>query len=256
MVPLSPLLAAFPLALALLAGGCALGVDPPDGQQVEAVASLAEKPGNPAVTADGRLVFTMHPLNRPTFRMMERRADGSTVPFPDPERSRAAFDNPLGIRAAADGTLWILDMGDRAGAAAWPARRPPRLIGWDLRRNVAMREIPLPREVLQPNSFPQDFALDQRHGTAFIADAMRADLTRDDPPAIIVLDLRSGAARRVLEGHRSFEPAPLPALTLRSGLLQARGADGQKHTIRIGLDPGQSGEGWFGCGGIPRRVKG
>jgi hypothetical protein len=91
--------------------------------------------------------------------------------------------------------------------------------------------------VLQPNSFPQDFALDQRHGTAFIADAMRADLTRDDPPAIIVLDLRSGAARRVLEGHRSFEPAPLPALTLRSGLLQARGADGQKHTIRIGLDP-------------------
>jgi hypothetical protein len=128
-------------------------------------------------------------------------------------------------------------MGDHAGAAAWPSRRPSRLIGWDLRRNTAAREIPLSPEVLRPNSFPQDFALDQRRGLAFVADAMRADPTRDDPPALIVVDLRSGAARRVLDGHPSFEPAPLPALTLRSGLLRARGADGREHTIRIGLDP-------------------
>jgi hypothetical protein len=204
---------------------------------VEEVARLAEKPGDPAVTADGRVIFTMHPLNRPTYKLLERRADGTAAPFPDPQRSRAEFDNPLGIRAAADGTLWILDMGDRAGAAAWPAARPPRLIGWDLARDVAAREIPLPPAVLRPNSWPQDFALDQRRGLAYVADAMRADPTRDDPPAIIVVDLRTGAARRVLEGHPSFEPAPLPALTLRSGLLRAAGADGRRRVIRFGLDP-------------------
>ena len=228
--------AALAASLALLAG-CAREAAPPGGQQVEEVASISEKPGNPAVTADGRLIFTMHPLNRPTHKVMERRADGGAVPFPDPERSRTAFDNPLGIRAAADGTLWILDMGDRVGAAGFPASRPPRLIGWDLRRNAAAREIPLPQEVLRPNSWPQDFALDQRRGVAFIADAMRADPTRDDPPAIIAVDLRSGRARRVLDGHPSFEPAPLPAFTLRSGLLRTVGADGRKRAIRFGLDP-------------------
>ncbi len=237
MVPAPPRLSVPALtALALLAG-CAREAVPPGGQRVEEVASLSEKPGNPAVTADGRLVFTMHPLNRPTHKIMERRADGGVVPFPDPERSRTGFDNPLGIRAAADGTLWILDMGNRVGAAGSPASRPPRLVGWDLRRDAAAREIPLPQEALRPNSWPQDFALDQRRGVAFIADAMRADPTRDDPPAIVVVDLRSGRARRVLDGHPSFEPAPLPAFTLRSGLLRTAGADGRKRTIRFGLDP-------------------
>jgi hypothetical protein len=235
MASLAPLLSA--AALAVLLVSCARGITPPGGQQVQVIATLAEKPGDPAVTADGRVIFTMHPLNRPTFRLMERRPDGGVVPFPDPQRSRTYFDNPLGIRAAANGTLWILDMGNQAGAAAWPAARPPRLIGWDLRRNTAFREIPMPRAVLRPNSWPQDFALDQRRGIAFIADSMRADPTRDDPPAIIVVDLRSGAARRILDGHPSFEPAPLPALTLNSGLLRAKGTDGQKHVLRFGLDP-------------------
>src|SRR4051794_3569008 len=85
---------------------------------------------------------------------------------------------------------------------------------------------------IRSNSWLQDFALDQKRGLAFIADAMH-----DDPPAIIVLDLRSGAARRILEGHPSFEPALLPVLTLRSGLLTTRGSDGREHTIRFGLDP-------------------
>jgi hypothetical protein len=133
MAPALPRLPAAALAVPLaLFAGCARDVSPPGGQRVEEVASLSERPGNPAVTADGRLIFTMHPL---------------------------------------------------------------------------------------------------------IADAMRADPTRDDPPAIIAVDLRSGRARRVLDGHPSFEPAPLPAFTLRSGLLRAAGADGQKRTIRFGLDP-------------------
>lgn len=224
------------LCLILLAG-CTPGISPPGGQVVEEAVRLDQKPGNPAVTADNRLIFTMHPLNRPTYRLMERRPDGSAAPFPDAERSRRDFDNPLGIRAAADGTLWILDMGNQAGAAAWPSARPPRLIGWDLRRNAMAREIPLPAAVLRPNSWPQDLALDQKRGVAFIADAMRADPSREDPPAIIAVDLRTGAARRLLDGHPSFEPAPVPGLTLRSGLLRTRGTDGSRRVIRFGLDP-------------------
>jgi len=65
-LPSRPALAAA-LAAASLAGGCVPRVEPPQGQAVEQVVSLSEKPGDPAVTADGRLVFTMHPLNRPTF---------------------------------------------------------------------------------------------------------------------------------------------------------------------------------------------
>ena len=223
------------LPLALLAG-CAPSISPPGGQSIETVAALPEKPGDPAVTPDGRVFFTMHPLNRPTYKLMEAR-NGVGVPFPDPQTSQTAFDNPLGIHAARDGTLWILDMGSYAGPAAWPATRPPRLIGWDLGANRPARILPLPPAVLRDNSWPQDFALDDAHQVAFIADSMRRNITRDDPPALIILDLRTGAARRVLDGIPSFQPDPLPAATLKSGLLLARGTDGGEHTVEFGLDP-------------------
>lgn len=224
------------LGLAALAG-CAPSIAPPGGQAVEIVATLDQKPGDPAVTADGRVFFTMHPLNRPSYRLMEARG-GVGVPYPDPQASQTAFDNPLGIHAGRDGALlWILDMSSYAGAAAWPASRPPRLIAWNVAANREARTIPLPSAVLRDNSWPQDFALDETHQVAFIADSMRRDVTRDDPPALIALDLRTGAARRILDGIASFRPDPLPAATLHSGLLTARGADGGKHTIEFGLDP-------------------
>ena len=131
-LPSRPALAAAALTSASLAGGCVPRVEPPQGQAVEQVASLSEKPGDPAVTADGRLVFTMHPLNRPTFKLMERKADGTVVPFPDPDASRTAFDNPLGIRA---------------GRAA--LRRVPRWrVGWFRRGRRDACGPPAPRYLL------------------------------------------------------------------------------------------------------------
>ena len=202
------------------------------------MASLSEKPGDPAVTADGRLVFTMHPLNRPTFKLMERKADGTVVPFPDPEASRTAFDNPLGIRAARDGTLWILDMGDHAGAAAWPATRPPRLVGWDPRAQRRRQGDPAAGRGAAPELLAAGLR-DRRDARGRVRRGRDARRSHPGRPAG---DHRRGpaerrAARRLLEGHPSFEPAPLPAATVHSGLLTATGADGRKHTIRFGLDP-------------------
>lgn len=197
-----------------------------DGRRVEEVLRLDRRPGNPALTADGRLIFSMHPFDTPDFRLMERRADGKVVPFPDPGLSRTGFANVIGLRAAENGVLWILDLGGGG--------LPPKLVGWNLRRNALERAIPLGEGVTRPNSFLQDFALDQRRGMAYIADAT---FGRPINPAIVAVDLRRGTARRLLEDHPSFLPEPDVRIVAEGRIARERGLDGSVAPVRLALDP-------------------
>ena len=107
------LLATASLAPSSRARGQATAATPAHASQrgVEEVIRLGQRPGNPAVTADGRLIFTLHPFGRPEFKLLELRGDGSLVPFPNEAASRDGFATPLGLRAGEDSVLWILDMG-------------------------------------------------------------------------------------------------------------------------------------------------
>ena len=195
---------------------------------VEEVVRLDQRPGNPAVTADGRLIFTLHPFGRPEFKLLELRADGALVPFPNEVASRDGFAAPLGLRAGADGVLWILD----AGSMGMPAK----LVGWNLARDALERQITIPDVVYRPNSFHQDFALDQSRGIAFIADPTRGEPVGESRPAMVVVDLSSGRARRILEDHPSFQAEPID--TVAEGRpLRTPGLDGEIYPFRLALDP-------------------
>jgi hypothetical protein len=224
------LLATAGLAPAFRTRGQVAGPAPVHGPQrgVEEVVRLGQRPGNPAVTADGRLIFTLHPFGRPEFKLLELRGDGSLVPFPNEAASRDGFAAPLGLRAGEDGVLWILDLGAQG--------IPASLIGWNLARNALERRITIPDPAYRPNSFLQDFALDQSRGIAFIADATRGEPVGESRPAIVAVDLSTGRARRLLEDHPSFQAEPID--TVAEGRpLRTLGLDGQVYPFRLALDP-------------------
>lgn len=214
------------LAPADLRSAAAQPAPPAPPAPLEVVAELPFRPGNPAVTPDGRLLFSLHPLDEPEFKVMEWR-DGRAIPFPNPEVSRG-LAAVIGLRAGADGIVWTLDMGAPG--------RAPKFLGWDTRADALHREVPLPGDVLRTNSFLQDFALDQERGIAFVADMTRGDLTGPSDPAIVAVDLGAGAARRLLGGHPSVAPEDVP-MVAEGRTASARGPDGRPMELRLGLNP-------------------
>lgn len=199
---------------------------PAEGVPVEVVAELARRPGNVAVTPEGRVLFSQHPLDAPEFKVLEWMPGGTPRPFPNAEWSRDLLQAVIGLRAGRDGIVWILDMGSR--------ERAPRLIGWNLQRDALHREITIPASATKPNSFLQDFALDLDHGMAYIADLGRGDLVGKSEPALIAVDLRTGVSRRLLDSHASF--APQSAVRIDGQTLRSRGPDGRVGDLMLGLD--------------------
>jgi sugar lactone lactonase YvrE len=186
--------------LALLCAGCA--THPVPGGGLEVVAELAQAPGNVAVTSDGRLLVSQHALYRPQVPVVEVLPDGSVRPFPNetwaakPNDDGTGFDGVLGIQAGIDDVVWMLDNG----------RRGSRLVAWDLQTDALRKIIPLSGPARAKGSFFNDIALDPVHNAIYVSDASAKN------PALVVVDMTTGAARRVLERHPSVMAEPIPVI--------------------------------------------
>jgi len=134
----------------------------------------------------------------------------------------------IGIRADADGIVWMLDLGD--------AGHQPKLIAWNDREVRLHRVIVLPQNVLRPSSFAQDFVIDVRRRRIYIADmTLNADGV-SDYPAVVVVDLDTGLSWRALEGHESLLPSDKP-LRIDGQIVSLRTPDGRILPYRYGLNP-------------------
>jgi hypothetical protein len=130
-------------------------------------------------------------------------SDGNPVAYPDdtwnawnPADSKTdpgqAFVGPSAIRLAPDDSLWVVDSGvPGPGRPALPGAA--KLVRIDLATNRVTRSIILPPDVLQPKSAIGEIRFHDKQ--AYIAD--------NGAPGLIVLDLASGSARRVLDGDPS-----------------------------------------------------
>ena len=158
----------------------------------EIIAKLSQAPGNVTVTGNGRFIMSQHQFYEPKDSVVERHADGSLTPFPTRElndrqgHSGLALDSVLGIRTGVDGVVWMLDNGMRSGTT-------PKLVGWDTKNDRLSRVIYLPAPVTPKDAFVNDFTVDSRRNRIFIADPAGGANA-----AFIVVDLETGAARRVL----------------------------------------------------------
>ena len=194
--------------------------------KIETMATLLQRPGNPAVAPDGTVYFSMHPFDEPEFKIM-RLDNGQATPYPNEQLSKS-FEAIIGIHVTSDGTLWWLDMGSKDVS--------PKLVGWDTKRNALKTVHTIPREVSVPNSFHQDFAIDEKRKRAYIADMSRGNLIDESNPAIVVVDLETGASRRVLSGNKVFQPTN-SSIIAEGKPMKMSDRDGHVHDIKLGLNP-------------------
>ncbi len=201
---------------------------------VEIAARLPTPLGNATFTEDGRIVVTHHPLFETAVRVSEVTSPTTLKPFPNelwntprPD-TEDYFANVLGVRTDANGVVWLLDMGYRTDIT-------PKLVAWNMREDRLERIVKLPEPATHINSEPNDFVIDEKHGAIYIADE---GVGRDGDgfrAALIVVDLESGAARRVLEGHASTRPEDIPIRFDGRDVVKLR-KDGGVGAMRAGAD--------------------
>ncbi|MEM0915379.1 MAG: L-dopachrome tautomerase-related protein [Planctomycetota bacterium] len=229
------------LATMALAVGCSTAPDsatstaaaPPDAK-LGVVAEIHDtRPGNIAVTPQGRVILSNHPLDQPRLRVVELMPDGTKAPFPTldwsngPETGEVGIASIIGVGSTTDGVVWMLDMGGPG--------HPPSLVGWDTIDDALVEQIVLPEDVVTPISFLQDFAIDERRNLIYIADMTLPAPGEPSSPAIVVVDLASGDARRVLEEAQPLMPSERNVVI--QGSFVAADVNGITVPLHLGVNP-------------------
>lgn len=224
-----------PLAIAALAALSTLGACVPrdctayridTGPQRE-LAPVASSPEHQwtgiAVSRSGR-TFVNYPRWLPAYRMAigELLPDGSVRPYPDEAWNAFTADprvppplvNGPGGEAPPAGRficvqsvhvddadrLWILDPASPAFEGVVWSGGGPKLVEVDLATDSVARVIPFDSSIAPEQSYLNDIRVDTRSGHAFITDSGLG--------AIIVVDLKTNSARRLLADHPSTKADP------------------------------------------------
>jgi sugar lactone lactonase YvrE len=167
----------------------------PDGTIEAAV--ISERPiGNVAVSANGRIFYTIHPESNPKPPFLYEWKNGSAVAYPDAEGTAGGLlQTPLGVSIDRKNRLWVIDPGTHGFGQ-------PRLIAIDLANNQVVKNFAFGSDIAPLGSFLQDAQISPDGQTIIIADvgfwAKR--------PALIVVDAETGQATRRLERHASVYP--------------------------------------------------
>lgn len=178
----------------------------------EVFATVNNAVGNISYTPRGELVYSHHPFFNPDIRVMKYDAENRrSTPFPNlawntPRSTDDQYlSSVLGIRNDANGIIWMLDMGQRNNIT-------PKLVGWNTRTDQLERIYYLPAAALVPESQPNDMVVDTRHGVFVIADEGIGNGGDGSKAALIIVDMKTGATRRVLQGTRTTRPENTPAI--------------------------------------------
>ena len=173
-------------------------------------------PGNVAVSSTGQVFMSNHHFYGVDSRIVELKKDGSIVDYPNTEFNQNL--NPvLGVVIDEQGILWMLETASTDGVG--------RLIGWDTQQNRLYKMISLAAPVLPDNSFLNDLAVDRQHEAVYISDPAGGSNA-----ALIVVDLTSGTARRVLDSSVYTRPENVDTV-INGNTLSIGG-----QPIRIGVD--------------------
>ena len=162
-----------------------------DENQLEVVVTSPEPIGNVAVSADGRVFYTIHPESRPSGAKLLEWVGGAPKAFPS-EPAQALFETPLGVVVDRQNRLWAIDHGNHGTGKA-------QLLAFDLKTGAVVHEHVFDSSVAQLGSFLQDLQIDSTGKHVFIADV---SFWRKNP-GLIVYDVELGKARRVLESDPS-----------------------------------------------------
>lgn len=202
------------VAMALLANAAfaqqQAASSPGGAPQLRLVASFEHQVTGVTVSADGR-IFVNFPrwTEDAPVSVAEVTRDGGVKPYPDDgwnswrnakKNQMSAGDHFVCVQSVvtdARGNLWVVDPAAPATAAIVPGG--PKLVRIDLKANKVAQVIRFDETVAPQGSYLNDvrFSPDGRH--AYLSDSGAKG-------ALVVVDLQTGKARRVLDGHPSTQP--------------------------------------------------
>ncbi len=181
-------------------------------QVAEIFATTEQAVGNITFTPQGNLVYSHHPFFAPNNRVMIMDAKTkNSMPFPNEawNTPRSTDDNylsnVLGIRNDKNGIIWMLDMGQRNPVT-------PKIVGWNTNTDQLERIYYLPQSAVPPTSQPNDMVVDTKHGVFIIADEGIGNGGDGSSAAFILVDMKTGKTRRLLEGTRTTLPENTPTV--------------------------------------------
>ncbi|WP_082652335.1 L-dopachrome tautomerase-related protein [Aureimonas sp. AU12] len=182
---------------------------PTSKASLEQVAAFPHQVTGVTVSEDGR-IFVNFPrwTEDSPVSVAEVAKDGSITPYPNAEWNswRNARKDEMSpgdhfvcvqsVVADGRGHLWVLDPAAPAQSLIVP--QGPKLVRIDLKTNAVVQTIAFDETVAPQGSYLNDirFTADGRH--AFITDSGAKG-------ALLVVDLESGKARRLLNGHPSTQ---------------------------------------------------
>lgn len=184
----------------------------PKKVELELYAEVPYAVGNIAYDHTGQLVFSNHPFYSPKFRVMTYDEKTKTAtPFPNEEWNTPKPDankylvTVLGIHNDSHGVVWMLDMGRKDSISA-------KFVGWDTKSNTLKGIYPIPAPASIESSQLNDFIIDEKHEVFIIADENIGTGGDGSKGALVVVDMKTGKARRLLEGHTSTIPEETPLI--------------------------------------------
>ena len=147
---------------------------------------------------DGRIFISVHGFFGQPVKMVEVAKDGSVKPYPPgwakaPKGEGPGLHSVLGIVADQEGILWMLDNGGE--------NAPGRLVGWNTKTDKIEQIVYLVPPAASAQRFLNDLAVDRKNQAIYITDTATPETA-----ALIVVDLKTGRARRVLEGSKYTRP--------------------------------------------------
>lgn len=232
------------LIIAAALAGCANPQDKP--AVLEAVLQSREQIWNALARFDGQ-TYLAGPrwtgTQGPQLTVVDTQ--GRRAAFPDAawnawapgKDARQAFVNINALRLEKS-VLWVVDTG-AAEFAGNPIPGGAKLVAFDLVEKRVVRSYPLPAEIARPGSYIDDVRF--QGGYAFLTDAGNA--------GIVVLDLQTGNARRVLDGHPAVSAGNDRDIVLSGQQVKA---PGERHCVSM---PTRWRSAWMASGCISGRFR-
>lgn len=155
-------------------------------------------------------VFVNFPLwSDDHFLSVAEIVDGKANAFPNEEWNKPGpagshFVCVQSVVVDDKDNLWILD--PAAPKMKEIEKGGPKLVKVNLQTNQVVQTIPFGEDIAPKKSYLNDVRIDTAANVAFITDSALG--------AIVVVDLKSGKARRLLDGHKSTQPEKEVKLTV------------------------------------------
>ncbi len=208
------------LAGSLLAGAAPLRAaetaSPAAAPALTKVASFAHQVTGVTVAKDGRIFVNFPRWTEDSEISVAELKDGALIPFPNAEWNGwrnarkdevSAADHWVCVQsvvAGPNGNLWVLD--PAAPAMGATVKNGPKLVEIDLTTNKPARTIAFDEIAAPQGSYLNDVRFSPDGKIAYLTDSGAKG-------ALLVVDLDSGKARRVLDGDPATQPDPKVTVT-------------------------------------------